>query len=197
MWQRYPAMRLRAFVMAMTCLFVAGAAMAQEPPSVPQALSALADQPATHTSFAFDRSMLQSAQGLFDPNGNGDVRRVAAALNSITVDTYRYPQPAFYAPETMGMIIAAYNAAGWKHMVNATGEPGISAQPSKPITDMWLHFRGPEIDDVTVLVRGPRDMNLIQVSCLLRPLDLLHLGGHFGIPKVDPDAVMVPAPQGR
>jgi hypothetical protein len=40
-------------------------------------------------------------------------------------------------------------------------------------------------------------MNLIQVSCLLRPLDLLHLSGHFGIPKVDPDAVMVPAQPGR
>jgi hypothetical protein len=28
----------------------------------------------------------------------------------------------------------------------------------------------------------------------LHPLDLLHLSGHFGIPRVDPDAVMVPAP---
>jgi hypothetical protein len=73
----------------------------------------------------------------------------------------------------------------------------MSAQPSNPITDMWLHFNGAEIDDVTVLVRGTRDMNLIQVSCALRPLDLLHLSGHFGIPKVDPDAVMVPAPDGR
>jgi hypothetical protein len=26
----------------------------------------------------------------------------------------------------------------------------------------------------------------------LRPLDLLHLSGKFGIPKVDPSAVMVP-----
>jgi hypothetical protein len=40
-------------------------------------------------------------------------------------------------------------------------------------------------------------MNLIQVAGDLRPLDLLHLSGHFGIPKVDPSAVMVPAPDGR
>ena len=60
-----------------------------------------------------------------------------------------------------------------------------------------LHFNGAEIDDVTVLVRAPRDMNLIQVSGALRPLDLIHLSGHFGIPKVDPNAVMVPAPDGK
>jgi hypothetical protein len=40
-------------------------------------------------------------------------------------------------------------------------------------------------------------MSVIQISCELRPLDLIHLSGHFGIPKVDPNAVMVPAPNGR
>jgi hypothetical protein len=40
-------------------------------------------------------------------------------------------------------------------------------------------------------------MNVIEVSGLLRPLDLVHLSGHFGIPKVDPNAVMVPAAPGR
>lgn len=192
-------MRVRGLAVAVALTMSSmgiGLMRAQEPPSVPQALAALAEQPATHTSFTFDRSMLASAQSLIDPNQT-EVRRVAAALTSITVDTYRYPQPAFYAPETMGMIVRAYNAAGWKHLVTANAPPGESAQPTKQITDMWLHFRGTEIDDVTVLVRAPNNMNLIQISCLLRPLDLLHLGGHFGIPKVDPDAVMVPAPPGR
>jgi len=190
-----PAMHVRGLAVAVLAVsfLVGGQVRAQEPPSVPQALAALADQPASHTSFTFDRSMLASAQGLFDPN-QPDARRVAAALNSITVDTYRYPQAAFYAPETMGMIVAAYDAAGWKHLVNANVGPREGAQPDKPITDMWLHFRGAEIDDVAVLMRAPKNMNLIQVSCLLRPIDLLHLAGHFGIPKVDPDAVMVPAP---
>jgi hypothetical protein len=62
---------------------------------------------------------------------------------------------------------------------------------------VWLHFSGPDIDHVTVLVRAAKDMNLIQVAGDLRPLDLIHLSGHFGIPKVDPNAVMVPAPDGR
>ncbi len=168
----------------------------QQPAGVSQTLNQIADQPATHLSVTFDRSMLDYA-GTFIDNGSPQVRRASAQLHSITVDTYHYQHPAFYTPEAMGSIIATYHAAGWKHLVNANATPASSAQPSNPITDLWLHFNGAEIDDVTVLVRAPRDMNLIQISCALRPLDLLHLSGHFGIPKVDPGAVMVPAPDGR
>ena len=163
--------------------------------SIPQQLAGLADQPATHTSFTFDRSMLESAQGMI--GNDADARRIVAGLSSITVDTYRFQQPAFYAPEAMSSIVATFDANGWKHLVNAHGGAGQSAQPTRTMTDLWLHFRGSNIDDVAVLSRGSRTMNLVQVSGNLRPLDLLHLSGHFGIPKVDPDAVMVPAPPGR
>ena len=184
-----PALFLIALALTIT-------ARAQQPAGVSQTLSELANQPATHFSVTFDRNMLEFARGFID-NGNAQTKRAATALNSITVDTYHYPRPAFYTPEAMSSIIATYHAAGWKHLVNANATPATSAQPTNPITDLWLHFNGAEIDDVTVLVRAPRDMNLIQISCVLRPLDLVHLSGHFGIPKVDPNAVMVPAPDGR
>ena len=75
--------------------------------------------------------------------------------------------------------------------------PANQAQPRTAITDLWLHFSGPDIDQVTVLVRSTREMSLVQVAGDLRTLDLIHLSGHFGIPRVDPNAVMVPAPDGR
>jgi hypothetical protein len=171
-------------------------ALAQQPPGVNQALNTLADQPATHVGFTFDRAMLDFADTFID-NGGPQAHRAAAAINSITVDTYRYPQRAFYTPEVMAAIIGIYHVAGWKHLVDANASPARSASPHDAITDLWLHFNGPEIDDVTVLVRAPRSMNLIQISGALRPLDLIHLSGHFGIPRVDPNAVMVPAPDGR
>jgi len=40
-------------------------------------------------------------------------------------------------------------------------------------------------------------MSIIEVAGILKPLDLVHLSGHFGIPKVDPSAVMVPAQPGK
>ncbi len=187
---------IRSTFLAVAFAVVVPLGFPQQPAGITHTLNDLADQPATHVSFTFDRSMLGYATSFID-NGSVDVKRAAAALNSITVDTYRYQRPAFYTPETMNSIIASYHAAGWKHLVNANATPASSAQPHNAITDLWLHFNGAEIDDVTVLVRAPRDMNLIQISGALRPLDLVRLSGHFGIPKVDPNAVMVPAPEGK
>ena len=118
-------------------------------------------------------------------------------LNSITVENYRYHEPAFYIPENMHALVDSFNAAGWKHLVDRNVSSREAASPQKPLTDLWLHFTGADIDNVLVLIRGTRQMSVIQVSGQLRPLDLVHLSGHFGIPKVDPNAVMVPAPPGK
>jgi hypothetical protein len=185
-------------VIAVSFASVAVFAGAQAPITrvAPPSFNDLADQPATHTGFVFDRSMMQVAQG-FLASGGLDAQRAAAAVTSISFDTYRYARPAFYTPEAMASLNESYHAAGWKHLVNGNHSTANSAQPKTNVTDLWLHFSGADIDDVTVLIRTPQDMNVIQVAGDLRPLDLIHLSGHFGIPKVDPSAVMVPAPAGR
>jgi hypothetical protein len=192
--------RLRSLLLpallSATLVFAFAQPPAGGPADLQGALMNLADQPATHTSFSFDRTELQIAQNLLESNGM-DANRAPAALTGISVDNYRYPRPAFYLPETMASIIANYNAAGWKHLVNGNQTPANTAQPHSTVTDLWLHFAGPDITGITVLTRSPRDMSVIQVACELRPLDLIHLSGHFGIPKIDPNAVMVPAPNGR
>jgi hypothetical protein len=163
------------------------------PPPPTEAFATLTDMPATHSGFVFDRSMLQMASSLLESTGT-DPQRAAAALTAISFDTYRYQQPAFYSPEAMQALTENYRVAGWKHMVNANHTPQNTAQPRQMVTDLWLHFSGADIDGLTVLTRSARDMNVVQVHGDLRPLDLIHLSGHFGIPKVDPNAVMVPAP---
>ena len=195
MTTRLPKLLLPALLSA-TLVFAYAQPPAGSPADLQGALMNLADQPATHTSFSFDRSELQIAQNLLESNGM-DANRAPAALTGISIDNYRYPRPAFYLPETMASIIANYHAAGWKHLVNANQPPATPAQPHSTVTDLWLRFAGPDITGITVLTRSPRDMSVIQIACELRPLDLIHLSGHFGIPKVDPNAVMVPAPNGR
>ena len=172
------------------------ALVAQMPRGVPENLENLTNQPASHMGYTFDRSQIEQAEQVLESNGM-PASQAALALTSISFDTYRYKQPAFYTPEAMAGIIDAYHRAGWKHLVDANVDPATSAQPRGALMDMWLHFHGPNIDHMTVLIRGSKDMNLIQVAGDLRPLDLLHLSGRFGIPRVDPGAVMVPAPDDR
>jgi hypothetical protein len=195
-------LRLRTFAVTLlaaaglcSVAFAAGTATPL-PPGISDSVNALADQPATHTGVIFDRNELQIAQSILQQGGL-DADRAVAALESLSFDTYRYKEPAFYTPETMAQILDSFHRAGWKHLVNGNQTPGNSAQPRTMITDVWLHFTGPDIDHVTVLVRATRELTMIQAAGDMRPLDLLHLSGHFGIPKVDPSAVMVPAPDGR
>jgi hypothetical protein len=173
-------------------LATVAASRAQQPAGVSEALQNLTSEHATHTAITFDHDMLQSAGG-FLGDGNGPI----AGLSSITVENFRFHEPAFYIPEQMHALVTAYNAAGWKHLVDQNAAPAQSAAPRKPLTDLWLHFVHGDIDDVAVLVRGPKQMSVIEVSGTFKPLDLVHLSGHFGIPKVDPGAVMVPAPPAK
>lgn len=165
-------------------------------PDMTQLLLTLTDQPATHTGITFDRSMLTFAQGLLEQNGL-DAARAVATITGVTVDTFHYQHPAFYTPEAMTMLTNTYQIAGWKHLVNANQTAASTAQPKSAVTDLWLHFSGMDIDSVTVLTRASLNMNVVRITGDLRPLDLLHLSGHFGIPKVDPSAVMVPDPHQR
>ena len=163
-----------------------------QPPGVSEALQSITSEPATHTAVTFDRDMLQSTSSLF-----GDTAGPIAGLNSITVENFRYREPAFYIPENFHALVSAYNAAGWTHLVDQNASPKQSTTPTKPLTDLWLHFSGANIDGLTVVLRGPKQMSVIEVAGILKPLDLVHLSGHFGIPKVDPGAVMVPAQPGK
>jgi len=184
-------MNLR-LVVGTTALAMGLGLNAQQPAGVAEALQGMTSEHAAHTAITFDRDMLQAAAGFMN-DGDGP----AAQLNSVTIENYRYKEPAFYIPENMHTLIAAYREAGWKHLVDQNASPAQSASPPKPLTDLWLHFRGADIDAVTVVVRARKQMSVIEVSGMLRPLDLVHLSGHFGIPKVDPGAVMVPAPPGK
>jgi hypothetical protein len=198
--------RLLFSVPVLAFLLFASGLFAQLPPGVSESLDSLADQPANHTGFVFDRTMMQVARGLLQ---SGDVvsGRAAASISRISYDDYHYAQPVRYTPEAMAAIIATYHSAGWKHLVNAHDNSTDSGQHRSIATDLWLHFSGTDVDGVTVLARGVRNMSLVQVACDLRPLDLLKLSGHFGIPKIDPStfgqstvdsgAVMVPDKNNR
>ena len=79
-----------------------------------------------------------------------------------------------------------YHAAGWKQLMNnheKDGGPGVS--------DLWIRLENNAISDIAILVARASEVNFIVVSGSISPLDLSHLGGHFGIPKIE-GGVVVP-----
>lgn len=151
----------------------------------------------SRTEFTFDRSMLEMVDKYID-NAPAEFKQAAAGIESITVRNYRFAngggqEAGSQAGAGMGAINRSYRAAGWKHLVNKS----VQSDGAGLLTDMWMHFNGAEIDHLAVLVRGDKNVTFLSVACWLQPLDLLHLSGHFGIPRMDPNAVMTPAPEDR
>jgi len=163
---------------------------AQQPHEwIPQGIEALRQSASSKTEFTLDHSMLVFASKL-DPD-NEDLRRVIAGVNGVSVHSYHFPGPWMYDPEALNSVKEEYHAAGWKQLMNnheKDGGPGVS--------DLWIRLENNAISDIAILVARASEVNFIVVSGSISPLDLSHLGGHFGIPKIE-GGVVVPNTERR
>jgi hypothetical protein len=185
-----PSLRLTlaASFLSLSMLPVAMAAE-QADTWMPQGIEVLGEHASARTDFSLDKSMLQFAQK-FD-NNDPDTQRVVAGLDGIAVHSYHFTSPGLYDPAALEGIRRQYHSAGWQHMVSNHNKGDGSG-----VTELWIHFHGANVTNMSVLLASPTQLNFIEISGSLRPLDLLHLSGHFGIPKFDSDSY-VPAPDDR
>ncbi len=153
---------------------------------VPDGIAALGKNSTSRSEFTLDRSMLALFSKL-DKNNNEDLRKVIAGVNGVSVHSFRFPGEVSCDPVIMAGIRRQYHEAGWMQLLSKhKSDAGVT-------TDLWVHLDQAAIRDVAVLFVGARQLNFVSVSGSITPLDLLHLSGHFGIPKMD-GGVAVPVP---
>ncbi len=149
---------------------------------VPEGIAALGQNASSRTEFTLDHSMLALASKL--DKTDEALRRVIAGVNGVSVHSFRFPGAVSYDPAIMDSISRQYREAGWQHLVDKhKHEGGLT-------TDLWVHLDHASIRDIAVLLVGAKELNFISVSGSITPLDLLHLSGHFGIPKMDGEMVV-------
>ena len=154
---------------------------------VPQGMEALGRTAAFHTDFTFDRSMLQLASGLWEGPGDPAFSDAVNRLDGISIHSYHYAAPGMYDPRLLDAVRRQYSALGWQHLVTARSAANGGA------TDLWISFHHMRATGAVVLFQSSTNLNLIAFSGNLSPLDMLHLRGHFGIPRFPGDR-FVPAP---
>ena len=151
---------------------------------VPQALDRLSAQAASKTSFTFDRSMLAMAAGLV-AGSDDQTRHAIADLDGVSVHILKFAANSFADPLDVDAIREAYHLRGWKHVITTSAIRGGPIQDGT--TDVWIVLDGTNVRGAVVLVDSPSSLTLATVAGNLSPEDLLHLRGHFGIPKFDAD----------
>jgi hypothetical protein len=141
-------------------------------------------------SFTLDRTMLRAAAGLM-PDSDADIKQAVAKLDGVSVHVLRFGdssarKPAVIDPTLVDAIRQAYHLRGWKHVVSSTGAGGpVHGQTA----DVWLVLDGANVRGAVVLVETPKSLALATVAGNLNPEDLLHLRGHFGIPRFEDDGL--------
>ena len=147
----------------------------------PPALQALTAQAAVKTSFTLDRTLLQVAAGLMPDSEERD-RRVIHKLDGVSVHFLRFGPRGIPDEDAVAAIRAAYHVRGWKHVVTSTDRGGPVRDQT---TDVWVVLDGVNVRGAVVMAETPQSLTLITIAGNINPVDLLHLRGHFGIPRFD------------
>ncbi|MGA7316764.1 MAG: DUF4252 domain-containing protein [Silvibacterium sp.] len=147
---------------------------------IPRGMDALGNHASFHTDFTFDKAMLDMANNFV---GDEETHRVVAKLRGISVHSFRYPAPGLYDTRALNTVRSQYHDRGWKHLVTSEGH-GL-AKPGH--SDVWIRFEHGDVEGLVLLVADEKNLNLVAINGEISPVDLLHLRGHFGIPKFSGD----------
>jgi hypothetical protein len=147
----------------------------------PPALAQLSAQADARSSFVLDRTMLIAASSLL-PGADQQTRQAIGKLDGISVHLLRFNARGVADEAQVEALREAYHRPGWKHLVTATGTGGPIRNGS---TDLWLTMDGVNVRAAVLLVETPKSLALVTLKGDLSPVDVLHLRGHFGIPRFD------------
>ncbi|MGA8300359.1 MAG: DUF4252 domain-containing protein [Terriglobales bacterium] len=145
---------------------------------LPRGIDELRQAASSKTEFTLDHSMLVLASKL--DSGNEDLRRVIAGISGISVHDFRYTPAATFDTQAIESIREEYREAGWKQVMNKNQK-----NSEQGVTDLWVRLENNAVSNVAILVARSSEVDFFLVSGSISPVDLTHLGGHFGIPKIE------------
>ena len=180
---------MRLFRTFLPVAFAVSAAFAQTQPAslqqnwFPQQIEAFGQTATSRTEFSFDHSMLVMKSKMDQEDDS--LMRVIAGIDGISVHRFHFQGPGMFDPRILGDIRHEYNIAGWQHIGNAHDKYGYPKG-----ADVWVHLDHNTIRNIAVLLTGANQVNFLSVSGSISPIDLLHLSGHFGIPKIQGGVVV-------
>ncbi len=149
----------------------------------PPALEMLSAHAAIKNSFTLDRTMLGMAAGLV-PDSDADTRHALNKLDGVSVHMLRFGAAGMADESQVEAVRASYHLRGWKHLVTTSKGNGPLHNGT---TDVWFVLDGMNVRGAVVLAETPKSVTLVTVAGNLNPVDVMHLRGHFGIPRLEAD----------
>ena len=151
----------------------------------PPALAALSARAELKDSFTLDRNLLHAAAD-FLPDSEESTRHSIEKLQGVSVHLLRFGPDGVPDEAAVNAVREAYHLRGWKHYITTTSAGGPVRDRT---TDVWMVIDGVNVRGAVILAETQRTVTLVTVAGNLSPTDILHLRGHFGIPKFEGDVL--------
>ena len=149
----------------------------------PMAIEALGQNASSRTEFTLDHDMVVLASKV--DQGDDSLLRVIAGVDGISVHRFKFQGTGMYDPQVLNAVRHEYSEAGWQHISDAHDKYGYPGG-----TDLWIHLEHSTIRHIAFLITQADQVAFVSVSGSISPLDLLHLAGHFGIPRIEGGVVI-------
>ena len=150
---------------------------------IPASLEKLADKATEVVDVTLDASLLQLA-ARFLPEKDPDtarVKRLVNGLKGIYVRSFQFDKAGEYSPADVEAIRSQLRAPGWSRIV------GVRKLKSGENSEVYIRSDGNAITGLTIIAAEAKELTIVNISGPIRPEDLQELGGHFGIPKMEPE----------
>ena len=149
----------------------------------PPALAELSSLAAVKNSFTLDRSLLSAAASTL-PDSDAPAKQAIGKLDGVSVHLLRFGPDGVPDERAVDAIRDSYHLRGWKHIVTTSHGGGPI---HNDVTDVWMVVDGVNVRGAVILAETAKSVTLVTIAGNLSTVDLLHLRGHFGIPKFDDD----------
>ena len=149
---------------------------------MPVNIDKLAAKASEVVDVSLDGALLQLASRFLsekDPD-EAHVKKLVAGLKSIYVKSFEFDDRDQYKESDIDEIRTQLKAPGWSRIVSA------HSKRNGDNSDIYLKTEAGQIAGLAILVTEPKELTIISIVGAIRPEDIRDLGGHFGIPNINP-----------
>jgi len=169
-------MKMKLLALMAVFLFATTPARAQA--AFPVDTSKLAERAEETTTVSLDKNMLQFASKfLSSSNEDQEARRIIANLDGIYVRTFEFKAPNSYSAAELQGFRRPFSGPEWSHIVS------VHSKEADDDTDVYVRLVNGEVKGMFILSAEKQELTFVHILGPIRPEDLTHLSGNFGIPR--------------
>ena len=145
-------------------------------------LNHLAAQAKETVDISLNSAMLQFAAKFMDGNDpeEAQVKKLLNGITGIYVKSYEFKNGGAWSAADLDRVRNQLRAPQWVRIV------GVTSKEDRENAEVYVRSENQKMTGVAILVAEAKELTVVNIVGSIELNSLADLGGHFGIPKVEP-----------